>query len=612
VNRRAAYGFLFYLLASRFAVPDARERILEPALHHLRSGLQREWSEFPAAAEGREWTVAFTADRPGREHTLRLRHRDVKQAWKLLINGRELGLLPQDENDMVSCWRIERGALSKGENTVRVQAASDLPDDIIVGDVRLYDRPLNDVIAEAAVAVTVRDAESNDALPCRITVVDANGSLVPLSAKTGTTLAVGKGMVYTGSGQAEFGITAGKYTLYATRGFEYGVESAQLTVAAGERARVDLKLRHESPVPGYVSCDTHIHTLTYSKHGDASIDDRVLSIAGEGIELPVSTEHNTLAGYDSAAHKNGVRQYFTPVLGSEITTNVGHFNVFPIASGSALPDHTLLNWPGLFAGIREKLGRPVVILNHPRDLHSAYRPFDPAHFDPLTGESVEGWAFEADGMEVVNSGALQSDPMRLYRDWFALLNRGYRVTPAGSSDSHDIGRKIVGQGRTYIACDSRDPARIDAGVAVENFRKGRVLVSMGLLTEIKVNGRYGPGDLVPRERTLRVSIQVRGPSWTSVDRVTLYANGLPAKEARVSGDKKGGLKWQGTWNLPSPGYDLHLVAIATGPGVTQPFWRIPKSYQPESPDWRPYVIGSTGAVWIDADGDGKVTLNKRK
>jgi len=91
VNRRAAYGFLLFLLVSGAAGAGARERILEPALHHLRSGTQREWSEFPASAEGREWTVAFTVDRPDQEHTLRIRHRDVKQPWKLLINGRQLG-----------------------------------------------------------------------------------------------------------------------------------------------------------------------------------------------------------------------------------------------------------------------------------------------------------------------------------------------------------------------------------------------------------------------------------------------------------------------------------------------------------------------------------------
>ena len=68
VNRRATYGFLLFLVASGVAAPDARETTLDRTLHHLRSGTQREWSEFPAAAEGREWTVAFTADRPDKEH----------------------------------------------------------------------------------------------------------------------------------------------------------------------------------------------------------------------------------------------------------------------------------------------------------------------------------------------------------------------------------------------------------------------------------------------------------------------------------------------------------------------------------------------------------------
>ncbi len=52
---------------------------------------------------------------------------------------------------------------------------------------------------------------------------------------------------------------------------------------------------------------------------------------------------------------------------------------------------------------------------------------------------------------------------------------------------------------------------------------------------------------------------------------------------------------------------MHLVAIASGPGVTAPYWPIPRTYQPTSPDWQPYVIGSTGPVWLDADGDGKWT-----
>jgi hypothetical protein len=212
-------------------------------------------------------------------------------------------------------------------------------------------------------------------------------------------------------------------------------------------------------------------------------------------------------------------------------------------------------------------------------------------------------------MEVVNSGALQSDPMRPFYDWFGLLNRGYRITPVGASDSHDIGRKLVGQARTYIAVPDADAGNIRVDEAVRSLRAGRVLVSMGLLMEMSVDQKYKPGDLVPAKRVMKVSGRVQGPSWTSADKIALFANGVKLREAVVPAGRVGEtspiIKWQGEWTLQKPAHDIYLVAIALGPGVTAPYWRIPKAYQPASPDWKPYVIGSTGAVWIDADGDGK-------
>ena len=75
-------------------------------------------------------------------------------------------------------------------------------------------------------------------------------------------------------------------------------------------------------------------------------------------------------------------------------------------------------------------------------------------------------------MEVINSGALQTDWMRPYRDWFALLNRGVILTPVGASDSHDVSRYIVGQGRTYIRTNDSDPGKIDVPDAVDSFLAG--------------------------------------------------------------------------------------------------------------------------------------------
>src|SRR5690606_1030817 len=113
------------------------------------------------------------------------------------------------------------------------------------------------------------------------------------------------------------------------------------------------------------------------------------------------------------------------------------------------------------------------------------------------GLNLENWKVPGNGMEVVNSGALQTDLMRMFHDWFGMLNRGYFLTPVGASDSHDVGRNMVGMARTYIRSESEDPGRINVEEAVANFRKGKVMVSYGLLAELLVNNQYGPGELVP-------------------------------------------------------------------------------------------------------------------
>ncbi|HQU41413.1 MAG TPA: hypothetical protein PK867_01320, partial [Pirellulales bacterium] len=94
----------------------ATEQVLDARMHHLRSGDEREWAEFPEEAEGKTWKVTFAGE-PGRApYTLRLRHRDVKQNWRLRLNDHELGSLPTDENCMTTFWEIPPSALLPGQN----------------------------------------------------------------------------------------------------------------------------------------------------------------------------------------------------------------------------------------------------------------------------------------------------------------------------------------------------------------------------------------------------------------------------------------------------------------------------------------------------------------
>src|SRR5678816_806044 len=76
-------------------------QVLDSKRHHLRSGQEMEWDEFADTPEGKELILKFTAAKNEAEQTLRLRQRDVKQAWNIRLNDKKLATLLQDEKDTV-------------------------------------------------------------------------------------------------------------------------------------------------------------------------------------------------------------------------------------------------------------------------------------------------------------------------------------------------------------------------------------------------------------------------------------------------------------------------------------------------------------------------------
>src|SRR5262245_53440890 len=96
----AAIALMFLAAQS----PPAGDLVITDRMHHLRSGAEREWAEFLEQAEARELAVIFQARANEAEQTLRVRHRDLKQPWRVLLNGTEIAQLPFDEADMVTYW----------------------------------------------------------------------------------------------------------------------------------------------------------------------------------------------------------------------------------------------------------------------------------------------------------------------------------------------------------------------------------------------------------------------------------------------------------------------------------------------------------------------------
>lgn len=599
------YLFIGALVIWLAGAAHGQARVLDSTQHHLRNAGGREWASFAETAESSTLTIRFSAERNPSEWTLSIRQSDVRQTWEVTLNGHSIGLLAADEKDLIHYLRIMPGVIGS-DNLLEISSRDRQPDDILVGSIILYSESREQILSKAHVSLEIIDQGTQQRIPSRITIANQDGILQPVVAANDAPVVVRPGYVYTANGQVILGLPSGRYTLYATRGFEYGVDSVTVDLSSGDHQESKLFLRREVETTGWVSCDPHIHTLTWSRHGDASAMERAITIAGEDIEMPVITDHNTHADLRSFARDLRLDRYFTPLTGNEVTTPVGHFNVFPLSTGGQPVNPRVSNWKALARSL-PNLGSTAVILNHPRDLYQGFRPFDPDLHIAEAGLRLDQQSIPANAIEVINSSALQSDPFLGMHDWFGLLNHGMSVTPVGASASHEVSRHIVGQARTYIRSNDDNPGEIDSSLATRNFIEGNVMVSFGLLAQIEINDTYGPGELVPASEQVKIRVKVSGPSWARADKVVLYANGKKLREETIETPDSvaGGVKWSGEWQLTMPIHDVYLVAVAEGLAKSLPYWPIAKPYQPVSRDWTPHFIGISGAVWIDADRDGK-------
>jgi hypothetical protein len=112
------------------------------------------------------------------------------------------------------------------------------------------------------------------------------------------------------------------------------------------------------------------------------------------------------------------------------------------------------------------------------------------------------------------------------RDYWALLDFGWRYAATGSSDSHRIQFHWAGYPRTMVTVDPR--AESDAGdktvdplVIVSNVKRGHAVVTSGPMIELELGG-VRPGDeAVTTDEVLRGHLRVRAAPWVDVTHVDI-------------------------------------------------------------------------------------------
>ena len=584
---------LVLVLAAAVALQDPVTRYIDTEGHrHLGNDETPQWPEAPASPEGKRLDIDFSAKARSGESVLWITQRSVDNVWRLKRNGKDLGTLKAN-NDPADFWYpVPGGTLKNGLNTIAITPEGDPNDDIVLGNFRLVEGSIREALRLQPVTITVLDAANSKPIPSRVNLFRTDGKAALLFFTKPATTPIREDLAYTVEGVLQTELQPGEYQLYASHGTEWSVASALLSVTDGP-AEITLSISHEIDTTGFIACDTHIHTLQFSGHGDASALERVVTIAGEGVELAIATDHNHNTDYRPFQKELGLTKLFTSVTGNEVTTENGHFNAFPLDPKDPIPVHKERDWVKLVAGIRER-GAKTVILNHPR-WPGGKSPYENARYDPMTGERGDHSSFHFNGMEVVNSDTAEKDPLLLFRDWFGLLNHGETVMAIGASDSHAVG-VTVGGGRTYVRSRTDRPDKINIDESCENINAGHSSISLGLFCDVSLASSHAKSAMGEVTRAtangLDIVVRAASASWAQPETILLYRNGYEIARAEIT---------------PSPGpHDIHhlfhvdlpedhdswISCIVLGAKLEAPWWGVQNKY----------TLAASNPIWIDRDG----------
>ena len=427
---------------------------------------------------------------------------------------------------------------------------------------------------------------------------------------------------WTVDGRLDAQVRPGTYDLVISRGPEYELATATLTIASGSYAAKLFQLQRSFDTPGWIAGDFHVHAQPSTDSG-LPIPDRVTSCAAEGLEVAVATDHNYITDYSPVIANLSLDQWLLGVPGMELTTfEMGHFIGYPLKVDPGSTRGGEFVWAkqppqSLFDQLRGLAIDPnnsVVTVAHPRQPVLGYWSqffIDAATAEPYTPTGIMGvfapygdefapanFAFDYDAVELITGRRLEDvhtfiapDPLPpgpfpdpqpvsgqpvlqadgrpqfpgVVETWMTMLDRGKSPTGMGASDSHHLLGDEPGYARTYVwVGDGNDvPGGYTRDEVVAGIRAHHAIATTGPFITMNVGDKM-IGDQVSMSGPVSVAIAVKAPSWAPVDHLRVYSNG-GAIVADVAIPAPG-TSFTTTISVPPPtsGADMWIVAEVTG------------------------------------------------
>jgi hypothetical protein len=450
-------------------------------------------------------------------------------------------------------------------------------------------------------------------VPCKITLQGLDATFDP---DFGPANASGpaRNQATTADGTTRVTLVPGKYRVTASRGPEYSIAAVDVELGPGARDSEKLEIARVVDTRGYLACDFHQHTM-FSADAPVATRDRMVANVAEGVEIAVATDHNVVANLEPIVKELQLERELVSIPGDELTTDAsahpwGHANVFPMpfdaqkprGGAPAVRDRGARE---VFESLRaQSPGDLVVQVNHPRSGRNGY--FDLLGFDPARGIGTDP-TYEAafDAVEVWNGHNVDTRA-KVMDDWRSLLRNGHEVTPTANTDTHGIVGQEAGYPRTYVRVaddghlDSWDAARTaDLVHGVKGLRD--VVLTNGPMLRVSANG--APIGGFARGHTVTLKVHVECAPWVDVDtvRVMRVSDKAPSREDQKSVKLvplPSGARGVDVTFVQRSDLDDALFVVASG---SKPLTPVLAGDEHEILPW-----AMTGAIWVDADGDGRV------
>lgn len=406
--------------------------------------------------------------------------------------------------------------------------------------------------------VVATEQGSNEALPVRVQIYPTAG-VASLPEEFGIEDA-GDARLHQDfavHGESTLVVPPGEHRVIISRGFEYEISQQTVTVTGGQTVEVTASLEHSVDTAGVMCGDFHIHSF-YSTDATDPFIDKVKGTLAEGLEVPVSSEHEWIRDFQPAIEDLGATKWAYGLPSEELSTFTwGHFGVVPLEVNTEAQNNGAIDWVGgdptqVFAQVRAIPTNPVLIVNHPNST-SFKGYFTAAHFDNATASGdADFWSDNFDAIEVFNESSLDENRTESLASWFGMLEKGYSIFAVGSSDSHTMRSVPVGYPRTCLRFGHDDPTLLSHAAVRDAIRAVPPYVSGGLVVDVTGPGGERPGATISgASGTLTFTIRSQAPSWLAVNEIEVFVNGesVSTTPATAVTSTTSALKYENTFDL---------------------------------------------------------------